>query len=287
MKPLLFSFLFFVPFALGARYYFVCDTLHWCGRTSLAATAAVRLTVAMPDGRDRTLAWGVYGEGTATLPVSAAYAAALDSLAVLAKAEQDYALRIDAPVLAREGYGQRHGRYADLGIARAAAIAAELQARGVPAERLSLQSYLATDTYALVPMFSFQPVVPKSISDGVPDGEDVIVDSFALRGLRFAANSTALQPDEAFVEYAGELVAALNAQPNLRLTLTGHTDDRAEPAHNDSLGRWRAEAVARYLEQIGLARPVEVRSKGEREPIADNATPEGRFLNRRVEARIE
>ncbi len=286
MKPLLFSFLFFVPFALGARYYFVCDTLHWCDRESLAAAAPVRLTVAMPDGRDRQLDWSAYGEHTATLPRSTAHAAALDSLAVLAKAETDYALRIDAPVLAREGYGKRYDRYADLGIARAAAIAAELQARGVPAERLSLQSYLATGAYALVPMFSFQPVVPKSISEGLPEG-DVLVDSFALRGLRFAANSTALQPDEAFMEYAGALVAALNAQPGLRLTLIGHTDDRATPGHNDSLGRWRAEAVARYLEQLGLARPAEVQSMGAREPIGDNATAEGRYLNRRVEARIE
>lgn len=286
MKPLLFSFLFFVPFALGARYYFVCDTLHWCDRETLAATEPVRLNVGMPDGRDRRLDWGAYGENTATLPHSTAHAAALDSLAVLATAESDYALRVDAPVLAREGYGKRYDRYADLGIARAAAIAADLQARGVPAERLSLHSYLATDGYALVPMFSFQPIVPKAISDGIPEGE-VLVDSFALRGLRFEANSTALEPDEAFVAYAAELVTALNAQPALRLTLTGHTDDRAEPGHNDSLGLWRAEAVARYLEQIGLAQPVTVRSMGEREPIADNATPEGRFLNRRVEARIE
>ena len=132
---------------------------------------------------------------------------------------------------------------------------------------------------------SLEPFVPKAMSNGLPEGE-ILLDSMAFLGLRFGTNSTALEPTPEFVDYATELVEALNGRPNLRLTLIGHTDDQAETSHNDSLGFWRAQAVARYFTQIGLRSPVGISTRGEREPVAPNTTPEGRYLNRRVEARI-
>ena len=287
MKPLLISVLLFVPFALGARYVFVCETLQWCARERLAPAAAVRLTVAMPDGRDRDVALEPYAASAVALPYSPTYLRALDTLAALALAqESDYALRIEAPVRADEGYGRRHGRYADLGIARAVALSEALQARGVSAERMTLHSYPAREGYAVVPRLSFQPVVPKALDGGLAANE-LLADSMSFLGLRFARSSTALTPDSAFAAYAGKLVAVLNADTTLRLRLIGHTDDRSTAAHNDSLGRWRAEALAAYLQERGLRAPVTVESRGAREPAADNDTPEGRYLNRRVEARIE
>ena len=286
MKPLLFSFIAFLPFALGARYYFVCDTLHWCGRDSLVDARPVSLAVAMPDGRDRELRWPPYQRGEVSLPLSPVHQAGLDSLAVLAKAESDYVLRIEAPVSSAEGFGERVGRYADLGVARAAQIAEDLRTAGVPAERIELGTYRTAGRDVLVPRFSFQPIVPKTISDGMAEGE-ILADSMSLLGLRFESNSTALTPSAAFTDYAVSLVDALNAEPRLHLTLIGHTDNRSPSAHNDSLGFWRASAVATYLRQLGLRDTVSVETRGEREPAASNDTPEGRYLNRRVEARIQ
>ena len=287
MKPLYLSFLLFVPFALGARHYFVCDTLHWCGRASLAPTASVELTVAAPDGEGRTLALDAYLPAQVHLPASSGYAAALDSLvAWAAHYGGDYALRVDAPVLRAEGPTRAHGRFADLGLARASALARDLQARGLPAERIALGSYVATGAYALVPKLSFRPVVPKSPDEGL-DAVALVADSMAFFGLRFDRNSSALEPEPGFVAYAAKLITAVNADPARRLRLIGHTDDRSTAAHNDSLGRWRAEAVAAYLQQEGLLVPAAVESRGAREPLTANDSPEARRLNRRVEAAVE
>ncbi len=286
MKPILISVFLFVPFALGARWLFVCETLHWCARQNLAPIPVVELKIAMPDGGMRALQVSSYQAGQTTPPRDRYSEALIDSLAKLVDTQLDYALRIEGPVLALEidDAGSDHA-YRNIGIARAAELASALQQRGVDGKRLELDTYATTEAYALVPRLSFQPIVPKAMSDGLPEGE-VLVDSMAFLGLRFETNSSALQPSAEFVEYATELVAALNERPELRLSLIGHTDDQAEPGHNDSLGRWRAQAVARYLTQIGLRSPVEVSSMGERQPLAPNTTLEGRYLNRRVEARI-
>lgn len=286
MKPLYFSLLLFVPFALGARYFFVCDTLHWCGRTCLAPVAAATLSVTPPGGEARELSLPSYRAGEVGVPASADYARALDTLAAVAIAHADgHALRIEAPILAGEAGNGRAGRYADIGVARAAAIADELQARGVPAERMTLHGYLAAGG-TTVARFAFAPTVAKSTGDGRTPIE-LLADSMSFLGLRFGRDSTHLEPDKAFAEYADKLVAALNADTARRLRLIGHTDDRSTRAHNDSLGRWRAQAVAAYLRERGLRGAIAIESRGAREPAADNASPEGRYLNRRVEARIE
>ena len=288
MKPLYLSFLLFVPFAFGARYYFVCDTLHWCGRTTLARAASARVTVGAPDEDVATLELPAYRAGEAALPMSSPYEEALDALARLTAAQpDDYALAIAAPVLPTERRGVPYDRFADIGLARAAALSADLQDRGVPAERMRLRSYAVTDENSpATPRLRFERTVAKSLGTGLAPAE-LLADSMAFTGLRFGRNSTALEPDSAFAAYAEKLVATLNADTALRLRLIGHTDDRANATHNDTLGRWRAEAVAAYLEQRGLSAPVTVESRGATEPAADNATAEGRYLNRRVEARIE
>jgi outer membrane protein OmpA-like peptidoglycan-associated protein len=67
--------------------------------------------------------------------------------------------------------------------------------------------------------------------------------------------------------------------------LTGHTDSRGPAAINEKVGLGRAWAVQQLLSLQGLdiAR-LPIASMGERAPIADNATPEGRAANRRVTA---
>ena len=132
----------------------------------------------------------------------------------------------------------------------------------------------------------FGAAVAKAVGGGLARVA-LLADSMAQFGLRFGRNSTALDPAPDFVAYADDLVAALNADTALRLHLIGHTDDRSTAAHNDTLGRWRAEAVAAFLQQRGLRADVSVESRGALDPAADNDTPEGRRLNRRVEARIQ
>ncbi|MEM9930685.1 MAG: OmpA family protein, partial [Bacteroidota bacterium] len=55
------------------------------------------------------------------------------------------------------------------------------------------------------------------------------------------------------------------------------------PANNQTLGQRRAEAVMAALLAEGIAKErLTTISHGEDQPIADNSTPEGKYLNRRV-----
>lgn len=68
------------------------------------------------------------------------------------------------------------------------------------------------------------------------------------------------------------------------LGVIGHTDSRGPDAYNQKLSERRAAAVVDYLVANGVSRSsLSAAGKGEAEPIASNATDEGRALNRRVE----
>ncbi len=67
----------------------------------------------------------------------------------------------------------------------------------------------------------------------------------------------------------------------------GHTDSIGSDAYNQKLSVRRAEAVKAYLVSKGIERNrVYTEGKGEKQPIADNRTKEGRAKNRRVEIEV-
>ncbi|HPB28138.1 MAG TPA: OmpA family protein [Acidobacteriota bacterium] len=80
-----------------------------------------------------------------------------------------------------------------------------------------------------------------------------------------------------------EVADLLSKSPDLHLLVEGHCDVVGSDRYNDQLAIKRATAVRDFLVKYG-ARPdqVEVTGKGKREPKAENETPEGRFINRRV-----
>jgi OOP family OmpA-OmpF porin len=66
-------------------------------------------------------------------------------------------------------------------------------------------------------------------------------------------------------------------------TIVGHTDNVGSDAYNQALSERRAKAAAAYLESKGIGSGrIVATGAGESQPIADNATPEGRAQNRRV-----
>lgn len=90
-------------------------------------------------------------------------------------------------------------------------------------------------------------------------------------------------------EASGELeklYQALQQQPEIRLEISGHTDNVGPSAHNLTLSERRADAVRQYLSGKGIA-PERLRIKGwgDARPVAGNHTPEGRAANRRAECR--
>ena len=66
------------------------------------------------------------------------------------------------------------------------------------------------------------------------------------------------------------------------VTVTGHADSTGTPARNLPLSLARARAVRDALRAAGVDAPLQATGVGEREPVADNSTEQGRRLNRRV-----
>ena len=90
--------------------------------------------------------------------------------------------------------------------------------------------------------------------------------------------------DEAKVALDGFVQTLIAEDRGVYLEIQGHTDSTGEDSVNLSLGKRRAQAVMEYLHKqyrIPLHR-MEVISYGSAQPIADNATRDGRSQNRRV-----
>ena len=67
----------------------------------------------------------------------------------------------------------------------------------------------------------------------------------------------------------------------------GHTDSVGTDAYNQKLSVSRSEAVKAYLVSKGIEKSrVYTEGKGEKQPVADNKTAEGRSKNRRVEIEV-
>lgn len=81
----------------------------------------------------------------------------------------------------------------------------------------------------------------------------------------------------------------MNQYPQTTTTVEGHTDSVGTEAYNMELSKRRADAVRDVMvDQYGVAADrVSAVGEGESSPVADNATAEGRAINRRVEASVE
>ena len=87
--------------------------------------------------------------------------------------------------------------------------------------------------------------------------------------------------------YLKELIRMVKSHSDLRIEITGHTDADGSDAYNITLSEKRCLALIAFFEQHGLARDrIVVQFKGEKYPVKDNATEEGKQFNRRVDFRF-
>jgi outer membrane protein OmpA-like peptidoglycan-associated protein len=104
-------------------------------------------------------------------------------------------------------------------------------------------------------------------------------------GVTFDFNRTELKPQ--FYPALNNVAATLREYNQTIVEVSGHTDNVGGEAVNQRISEQRAQNVATYLIGQGLQRErFEVAGFGYRYPVADNATEQGRALNRRVEIRI-
>jgi len=88
-------------------------------------------------------------------------------------------------------------------------------------------------------------------------------------------------------EQLDNLAAYLNAHPDLKIQVEGHTDNQGDPAANQKLSLERAFNVRRYLVEKGVdGKRIRFKGYGSSRPVSPNDTEENRSRNRRVEYKI-
>ena len=124
-------------------------------------------------------------------------------------------------------------------------------------------------------------------TDGCPDElpEEIKKFTGVIEGIYFDTGKATIRDKSR--PTLDEAVKVLKDYEDLRVEITGHTDDRGRDDKNLKLSADRAAAVKQYLVDAGVAEGrIETRGAGEAEPIADNKTREGRQKNRRIEFKV-
>ena len=122
--------------------------------------------------------------------------------------------------------------------------------------------------------------------DGCPDTKpEVQVEAgkaVVLAGINFDSGKATLTADsEASLN---KVLRTLNDNPEIALEVRGYTDNQGRDAFNRTLSQKRAEAVRTWLIEHDVdASRLQAKGFGPDNPVADNATEEGRAQNRRIE----
>jgi OOP family OmpA-OmpF porin len=104
----------------------------------------------------------------------------------------------------------------------------------------------------------------------------------ALYGIHFESGKAAILPDSESV--LGEIAKMLQQNPDVKISVEGHTDNVGSAASNQALSEKRAQAVVAWLTSHGVsAARLKAKGWGQSKPLADNGSDEGRGKNRRVE----
>jgi|JI102314A1RNA_FD_contig_111_39490_length_1719_multi_6_in_0_out_0_2 outer membrane protein OmpA-like peptidoglycan-associated protein len=111
------------------------------------------------------------------------------------------------------------------------------------------------------------------------------VDLIMPGNITFATDSAVIAGS--FTGTLGQLASTLAQYDKTTITVRGYTDNTGSAAYNQRLSQDRANSVASYLTRSGVpASRVQAIGYGMSNPVASNATPEGRAQNRRVEISI-
>ena len=127
-----------------------------------------------------------------------------------------------------------------------------------------------------------QPAIPAPITPVTPapvTQKRIVVDE-QMSGPLFAFDKSVIRNTASIDAVVDDLLQ----HSSLTVSVTGHTDSRGAVEYNQRLSEERANAVAKYLQSKGVSsNRIKVQGEGERQPVADNQTEEGRARNRRVE----
>ncbi|GAB1112737.1 MAG: OmpA family protein [Shewanella algae] len=137
------------------------------------------------------------------------------------------------------------------------------------------------------PVVIEKPVVVERVVEKVVEVPVIEQESYVFGNggnTLFAHDSSELLTPKVFTS----VIDTLKAHPYATAMVVGHTDSSGSAQYNQKLSERRAQAVADFLVDQGIAAGrINVRGEGMNNPIVSNQTAEGRAMNRRVEITIQ
>lgn len=109
---------------------------------------------------------------------------------------------------------------------------------------------------------------------------------FVMRNIQFEFDSAVIDTIASGPEL-DSLAYYMTENPNIRIEISGYTDDTGDSAHNKTLSVERAEAVKNAMIERGIeADRMEANGYGENRPLVPNINEKNKGINRRVEVRV-
>lgn len=289
---LFFAFILFIAFLFVAtigRHYYVCQVKQLCD-TSTPIEESNRLkTLQLKDGEDVILdgydhfAFGQDSTNATIADLNSNNTVFLDTLAQILHADSTKSLTITGFYTTKEA-GKAAQFFENYGLARADAIRKLLVDRGIDINRITLDHGISEDLQLQQPLY-FELFEDALIAEY--DKTAFTFTNMTFSDANFEYDSYEFKPGNACILYADSVKTYLDLNPDMKLTIVGHTDDKGKDNYNIKLGKKRAESAKEYFRELGVKSPIATMSEGEKSPIATNKTSKGRQKNRRVNFIIE
>lgn len=261
----------------------------FCGATAGPATA----TMSIIDGDFKATATGNYAfakskhDLTATKDVYNAFT----KTGTYLKSNPEKMLLLTGVYSAGEN---NKSAFANLGVARAEAVKAELVKKGAIGENISTAGEVK-DNVGFIENKLYNSVDFKFSEAGAAAAATSAVDNTADNGMTiyFKGDETKLDADnEKIKEIIQYLESYMTTNPDARITVNGHTDNQGKLENKSKIAAARARNVRRIIRDYGdkkvfPSKQVVANSVGPDEPIGSNETEEGISLNNRVTITIE
>lgn len=219
-------------------------------------------------------------------PVNDSINIGIDQLKAYFDKNKNQTLNITGYALSSE---KNTSAYPNLGIARANDVKNYFVSKGFNADRFETFGEIK-DVWTVIKDTVVGPVDFK-ISEIAAVSENKTEDWNALKSkinanpliLYFNTNQTEIELSAEQRQKIADLSKYLDHVSDAKISSVGHTDNVGDRTINIKLGKNRADFAKQYLSNNGIAQDkIETTSKGPDEPIADNATADGKSKNRRT-----
>ncbi|MEO1715001.1 MAG: OmpA family protein, partial [Bacteroidota bacterium] len=289
MRTFVVGFLLFIVYALGARWYFMCEIRQQCeDKQEVILKRPQTLTLRYQDsilleGYDQF--W--FAKDSIRPDLNMDNRRFISDVFRYFDYHPEQNLTIMGRMLESE-VDAPAGFFENIALARAAQVELLLESAGMERGRI----YLDYETIAYDTLWEPMDLFVANVDSNRLQELQFSFEDMTYPDANFEYNSAVFTPGEGFLNYADSVQVYLDQNPDYRMRIIGHTDSIASQAYNEDLGMRRAESVAIFFRDRGVSAEIMTQSMGETDPVAPNTVngednPDGRHKNRRVNLKLE